>query len=667
MDPQLSDSQRETLRAFCDTIVPSIERQPDPEGFWGRKASDLGVDVAAADLIAQIPDETVRGGLMELLDVLASQGIAEAAKSQLSREQTIRNLQLASPDAAAGVGALAGMTCFLYYGAPDSQSGQNPNWKVFGYPGPSSRPPDVPKRIQPLAPADGATLEADVVVVGSGSGGAVIAGTVAKQGLKVIVVEAGGYFNESDFAQLELKAYQDMYWRGGPNPTADGNITLQAGTALGGGTVINWQNCLRTKPFVREQWAREFGLEGVDGPDYDRHLDTVLERISATDQASDWNGPHQRLKEGCEALGWNFRTIVRNASLESYAPEQAGYGGFGDQSGSKQSADKTWLLDAVENGADVLVRTRAQRVIVEGGRAAGVECVRIDPETQTPVGSVTVRAPRVVVACGSLESPALLLRSGIGGPAVGDYFRLHPAQAVLGIYSEDQQGWWGAPQTGLCDEFDDTGDGYGFLIEGAQYAPAIGASAVPWTGGEAHKTKMFDWKYGATIISLIRDRGHGRVTIDDSGEAVPWYSIEDELDLRNMRHALEAKIRLHHAAGAKSIVSLANGTPTWRYGDDLDAFIERARRMPMRAGGQRLFSAHQLGSCRMGNDPQTSVANPWGELHDTPGVWIGDGSAFPTATGTNPMVSIMALAHRTAEAIAGTTEREPAAASAAAS
>ena len=150
MEPQLSQSQREALRAFCDTIVPSIERQPDPEGFWARKASDLAVDQAAGDLILQIPDETVRGGLLQLLDVLASQGIAEEGKSQLSREQIIRNLQLASPDAAAGVGAIAGMTCFLHYGAPDPQSGQNPNWQVFNYPGPSSPPPQVEKPLHPL-------------------------------------------------------------------------------------------------------------------------------------------------------------------------------------------------------------------------------------------------------------------------------------------------------------------------------------------------------------------------------------------------------------------------------------------------------------------------------------------------------------------------------------
>jgi choline dehydrogenase-like flavoprotein len=651
---QLTDSQRDALRAFCDTIVPAIERDPDPDGFWGRKASDLGVDRAVEELILQIPDEVVRGGMLQLLDAVASQGIV-SAPSRLSREQLVRNLQLVSPDAAAGVAALAGMTCFLFYGAPDPRTGTNPSWATFGYPGPAGPPPQVPKPIEPLVPAEGATLVADACVVGSGSGGAVVAATLAKAGLKVIVLEAGGYHNESDFTGYELSAYQEMYWRGGPTPTADLNVTLQAGAGLGGGTVINWNNCLRTKPWVREEWARDHGLEGLDGADYDRHLDVVLKRIGATDRASDLNGPHQRMREGCEALGWSFRTIVRNASLDSYSPDTAGFAGFGDSTGSKQTADKTWLVDAVEDDADVVVRCRARRVLVEGGRAAGVEAVHTaDDGTER---EVTVRAPRVVVACGSLESPALLLRSGIGGPAVGDHLRLHPAHAVTGVYSEDQRAWWGAPQTGLCDQFVDTGEGHGFLVEGAQYAPGIGTSAVPWTGGEEHKAVVADWRYLATFIALIRDRGHGRVTIDAAGEPVPWYSVDDELDLRNLRHAVEAEIRLHHAAGAKAITPLATGAPTWRYGDDLEAFVARARRAPMRAGGQRLFSAHQMGTCRMGTDPSASVAGPWGELHDTPGVWIGDGSAFPTATGTNPMVSIMALAHRTAEAIVGATDR----------
>jgi choline dehydrogenase-like flavoprotein len=121
--------------------------------------------------------------------------------------------------------------------------------------------------------------------------------------------------------------------------------------------------------------------------------------------------------------------------------------------------------------------------------------------------------------------------------------------------------------------------------------------------------------------------------------------------VRNTHRALDALVRLHVAAGAHQVQALAGGMPTWRVGDDVDRFVERLRRVPLRAGGFRLFSAHQMGTCRMGRDPETSVAGPYGELHDTPGVWIGDGSAFPTSSGTNPMITIMALAHRTGEAI----------------
>jgi choline dehydrogenase-like flavoprotein len=646
----LTDTQRATLRLFCDTIVPRIDRQPDPHGFFARTATEIGVDQGVEQLIESL-DEELRAGLGQLLDALASQGL-ERMPSQLSREQVLHNMTLASPEAAAGIQALTGMTLFLNYGMPD-----NPNWKVFGYPGPTGPPPQAPKSLEPMVPDD--TLEADVVVIGSGSGGATIAGTLAKAGKKVVVLEASGYFTEQDFNQLELPAYQEMYWRGGPTPTADGNVSLQAGTALGGGTVINWTNCLRTYPWVREQWAQEHGLEGVDGPDYERQLDAVLDRIGATDELSDLNGPQERMKAGCEKLGWDFRKVVRNADPSKYSYETAGYLGFGDQSGSKLSADKTWLRDAADNDAQLIVRCKANRILTENGRAAGVEATytREDGEPR----AITVRAPTVVVACGSLESPALLLRSGIGGPATGDYLRLHPCAAVFGTYPTEQNAFLGAPHAGLSHEFENVQDGYGFLIEGAQYTAGLTGSAVPWTSAAEHKEMMTTVPNGASFIALTRDRGHGRVTIDANGEPVPWYDVTDELDQRHLRLGIEMLARLHQAAGAVQIASLAAGLPMWRYGDDLDAFVQRAQRVPLRAGGQRLFSAHQMGTCRMGTDPATSVADPWGELHDVKGVWIGDGSAFPTPTGTNPMVSIMALARRTAEAIAGSrVESRPA-------
>jgi choline dehydrogenase-like flavoprotein len=645
----LSEGQLQTLRLLCDTVVPSIERSPDPDGFWARRATDLGADLALAEALGELPPEEL-AGIGQLLNELDSQGFSRA--SARSREQILRTVSLVSREAAAGVDALIGGALFMTYGLPDPQTGQNPMWRRFGYPGPLSAPPQEPPLLEPLVPdSDQLALEADVVVVGSGAGGGVIAGTLASGGLDVMVLEAGGYFDLADFCQLELWAFQNLYYRGGPTPTADRNVSMQAGFAVGGGTTVNWTNCLRTRPWVREQWAQEFGLEGVDGPEFERHTDAVMERIGATDQCSDFNGPTLRMKEGAERLGWSFERVIRNADPATYTPESAGYLGFGDQTGCKQSTARTYLRDLAQAGGTIIARTTARRVLVEGGRAAGVEALYEDPENGRSA-AVTVRAPVVVVACGALESPALLLRSGIGGPAVGQNLHLHPCTALFAYYGEDQRSWWGAPHTGVVDEFANVEDGYGFLIETAQYTTGLGASALPFTDPRRHKQLVSQFARGATFIGLLRDRGGGRVTIDGDGNAVHQYALTDELDVRNTHRALDAQARLHEAAGALEIYSLAAGLPGWRRGEDLDAFIAHAQRKPLRAGGQKLFSAHQMSSCRMGADPDTSVADPWGELHDTPGVWIGDGSAMPSASGTNPMISIMALAHRTAEAIA---------------
>jgi choline dehydrogenase-like flavoprotein len=645
---KMNDVRRDVMRAICDTVCPSLERADDPDGFWARSGSDVGAPEALADAIAGLPPAQ-REGLEQLLDGLARMGFLAA--SRRSREQLLRNLQALGPDAAVGGAALMTLGLFLSYGMPDPQTGRNAFWETFGYPGPSGLPQAGPRALTPLVPeGDEAQLEADAVIVGTGAGGGVIAAALAQAGQRVLLLEMGGLFDESDFNQYELWAYQNLYWRGGPNPTADLNVSLYAGSSFGGGTTINWTNCLRTKPWVREQWAREHGLEGLDTADFDRHLDAVWERLGVNDRCSHLNGTQARMQAGAERLGWSFRTVSRNIDESCYTPETAGFIGFGDQTGAKQSTAKTYLADALAHGAEVIVRCFAERILVEGGRAAGVEGRYADPESGRSA-RVTVRAPRVVVACGALESPALLLRSGIGGPAVGCNLRLHPCTATFAQYDEDMRAWWGAPHAGLVDEFANAEDGYGFLIEATQYATGTAASALPFASGERHKELLQDFRYGATFIGLVRDHGGGRVTIDEAGQAMPWYSLSDPLDVLNTHRALDAQVRLHVAAGARQIRALAAGMPIWRTGDDVDAFVERLRRVPLRAGGFKLFAAHQMGTCRMGNDPQTSVANPYGELHDTPGVWIGDGSAFPTSSGTNPMITIMALAHRTGEAI----------------
>jgi choline dehydrogenase-like flavoprotein len=641
---ELSEVQQATLRAVCDTVVPALPRAEDPDGFWARRATDVGAEQALAATLQAMPEDQA-AGIAQLLDVLAQQGFNQM--SQLSREQLFTNLSLASNDAAVGVAALIGLTLMFTYALVDPSTGQNPFWRTFGYPGPISPAPAQPKTITPLVPSGDTTLEADAVVVGSGAGGGVIAAKLAGAGLKVVVLEMGGYFNESDFNQLELWAWQNLYWRGGPTPTADMNITLQAGSCLGGGTVVNWTNSLRTKDWVREQWAGEHGLEDVASDAFDRHLDAVWERLSVNADCSELNRPTQAMQRAAERLGWSFATVYRNWDASRHDPAMAGYMGFGDQSGAKQSTTKTYLQDAADAGAEVLVGCSARRVLVEAGRAAGVEATWTDRATGEQA-EVVVRAPHVVIAAGALESPGILLRSGIGGPAVGRYLRLHPCSATLGDYGEDMEAWWGAPHSGLINEFANLEAGYGFLIEGAQYTTGLGASAVPFTTAAEHKQAMHDFRYCGTMIGLIRDHGAGQVTLDEQGMATPWYAITDPLDLRMTALAVEQQVRAHVAAGARRVFVLAQALPVWRVGDDLETFIARVRRIPPRAGGLRMFAAHQMGSCRMGSDPQTSVANPWGELHDVRGVWIGDASAFPTPSGTNPMITIMALASRTA-------------------
>ncbi len=654
-----SDAQRATLAALCDTFIPALEPPADDRddryGFWRRAASHAmipeGVEVAL--LQAQLPDEQVVG-LRSLLDSLAESGIV-ATTPQEAREQIVHGVSDQSPEALAAISTLRGIAATLYYALPDLGTGRNPTWDAIGYPGPITPPPDRPRPLRIHRPSGAEeVIDADVCVVGSGAGGGVIAAELAAAGSSVCVLEMGGYHDDRDFDQLELSAYQRLYLNGGPFPTAEGQVGIVAGTGVGGGTVVNWTNCLRTHQWVREEWAREHGLEGLDGPEFDRHLDAVSERIGANADCSDYSGPHRRLEEACEKLGYDFRTIVRNADPERYDPASAAYMGFGDQSGSKLSTAKTFLLDAQRAGATIVSDCRAERILIEGGRAAGVEGAYADPEAANGARStrVVVRAPTVVVACGSIESPALLLRSGIGGPATGDYLRLHPTAAVTAYYDEPQDWCWGPPQAALSHEFADVGDGHGFLIEAAQSTTGLFAGAVPWRSGADHKRRMSDWARAAPLISLLRERGHGRVVIDADGNAVSQYPVVNELDVRDIRAGVERLVRIHEAAGATEIVGSARKAPDWKRGDDLEAFIADLNAQPIAPRDFLLFSAHQMGSCRMGTDPRTSVAGPRGELHDAPGVWIGDASAFPTASGTNPMLTIMALARRTAGEIA---------------
>ena len=639
------------LKAVVDTYVPAVQPPagaPGLGGFWARTASDRGIDVLGAGWIQTQLRDVDRDGLIQLLDLLGVIGFAKLPVQ--ARESLLRTMR-GTNDLARGFRGLAELAIGLFYGLPEPD-GTNPNWQVLGYPGPPaiSPPPDRP-RLQTLDPPAGDELElrADVCIIGSGAGGGVIAAVLADRGLDVVILEAGGHFEEHNFPVDEVEAYARMYWRGSWSLSDDGRVKIGAGHTLGGGTTVNWTNCVMPPEWVRAEWANEHGLDDVDTPKFDEHLAAVTTRISATPECSDPNGPNLRMEEGAAALGWSSVCALRNTDRSTYDPVTAGHMGFGDRSGSKQGALNTFLLDANQAGAKILVNTTAGRVTTSGGRATGVEGEMTVGDRRV---KVTVAAPTVVVAAGALETPAVLLRSEIGGPAVGKNLRLHPVVPVIGLYPDDQDAWWGAPHTRIIDEFASTDDDYGFLIEGLQYGPGYFSGSLPWYGGRRHKVVMSGIRRASSLIGLVRDRGGGTVTIDDEGTSVVSYPVDDPHDRMRLSQALHATAALHEAAGATGILDMTPGKMMlWRKGKSLDAFLAKSDTIPFHLPHRVIGSAHQMGSARMGTDRATSVADPQGRVHTTKGVWIGDTSAFPTASGVNPMVTCMALAHRTAHAI----------------
>ena len=643
MGIEFNTRQRKTLTAIVDTFVAAVPREDDPTGFYATKGSDVGADVAAEHyLVTHLPDDQL-AGLLQLIDTAALVGLKNQPQSV--REAIVANLAGISPESAVAIAALYQLSVLLAYSLPGPEGG-NPLWAGMGYPGVVQAPPQTPKTLDVITPSGETTLEADVVVVGSGSGGGVAAAVLAQAGKRVIIVEAGGYSNESDFVQLEPLAYQNLFLRGGFFPSADGMVSIAAGSTVGGGSTVNWSNSLLTPATVRASWAAD-GLTDVDTPAFDEHLQAVFDRINCNDKVATQNGPHQRLAEGAAKLGYSYRVAMLNIDPDRYDPNLIGWSGMGDQTGAKQGTMRTYLQDASDAGAKLLPNTRADRILTENGTAVGVEATYTDPQTQEN-SRVVVHAPSVVAAAGALETPGLLLRSGIGGPAVGAQLRLHPASLVTGIYDEPQDPWYGPAMAGIMNEFAEVNDCFGYIVECVQHLPGLFTTVVPWLSGAQHKELTRKYRYRADWVFIVKDRGAGTVTIDENGESLHWYPFTDELDRRHFREAAVTSIRMQEAAGAQQIFLAGQPFPPWNRGEDLEAFIDKVNQVPIGPGGTPVFSAHQMCSAKLGSDPQTSVAKPNGELHDTTGVWIADASGMPCCSGVNPMVSVMALARRTA-------------------
>jgi choline dehydrogenase-like flavoprotein len=427
---------------------------------------------------------------------------------------------------------------------------------------------------------------------------------------------------------------------------------LIAGGCLGGGTVVNYSTSFRSPDWLREEWASRYGLTAFATDEYTASMDAVYERLGVNVNHSRVSARERVLERGMRKLGWHAASMPRN--VQGCTQDAAcGFCGYGCQIGAKQSTLKTYLLDAYRRRARIVVNCTVDRVLIENGRAVGVRAtVR---QADMPAFTLIVRSRAVVAAAGAIGTPALLQRSAVPSRAVGKSLRLHPSTAVSGIFDEVLRPWEGTLQAVYSDEFADLdGHHFGPKIESAPLHPALLALVTPWRGPEQYSRLMRSLPNLSLTGILLRDSGAGQVTTKD-GTARVEYRLSRP-DLANLRKGIEAGVRILEAAGAKEIFTSQAAYVSYRPGQrgGVDAFMDEVDRNGYGPGQMAYVSFHQMGSCRMGNDPTTSVIGPDHEAHSVTGLFVADGSAFPSASGVNPMITIMAMAHRASRFIAAT-------------
>jgi long-chain-alcohol oxidase len=644
----LASRRRQALVDICDTFVPGADGRPS--------ASELGV----ADAFLALAEANLRAGEKNQLHALLSVWDTRGATllgggglrrfGALSHEERERVLlswcDSRLPRRRAAFQALRKAATSLAYILPGAD-GRNPTATAIGYPGPCGPVPDPPpKEIEPSTVDRDTSLDCDVCVVGSGAGGGTAAAVLAEAGLDVVVLEAGDYLDDGDFDGGELDGYSRLYLGAAALATTDQSVGLYAGACLGGGTVVNFSTSFRTTDAVRAEWAA-MGVEAVGSDDYTRSLDAVWDRLGVTSDHSRPSRREQLMERGLEALGWHVDHMPRN--VRGCDEAVCGYSPFGCRAGAKQSTTKTWLTDAWRRGTRILVRTRAERLVVEGGRARGVEARTGDGH------EVMVRARAVVVAAGAVHTPALLRRSGLENRNIGRHLRLHPVTGVAGVFDDEVRPWEGVMQAVYSDELADLHAGYGMKLESAPFHPSVLAMYAPWRGARQHAELMDRLPHIVPIGLLLRDSSEGRVGVDRTGEPVISYRLDD-FDVDHVRTGLDGAAQVLEAAGARSIFSAHKDWVSYEPGRGRRraGFLEAADRCGWRAGKCVFTSFHIMGSARMGGSPRDSACNPEGETWDVKGAYVCDGSTFPTASGVNPMITIEAIAHLNASRLART-------------
>jgi choline dehydrogenase-like flavoprotein len=490
------------------------------------------------------------------------------------------------------------------------------------------------------APLD---LSADVVIVGSGAGGAVVASQLARAGLAVVVVEEGDWVRPDEYGALTPTGTLRRCWREGGLSAAVGLgdtpfISVLQGKCVGGSSVLTGGVCFRIPDEVLHEWSHDLGLRSMTPEGVNAHFEAVEQVVHVETVPDTMRSRSTDLfVEGAARMGIPMKSMRRNTR----GCRGVSRCNFGCPHGAKLSVDVSYLPDACTHGALVVSDALVERVDVTSGVARGVRGRLLDAGGTRSV-RFEVRAKVVVVACGSLHTPLLLRASGVDSWHVGRHMTLHPGFRVGAIFDEVVEGWDGALQSVFSDHFASEG-----ITLVSVYPPASVLSAAFPGVAAHHRAHVHKMPNLAVFGGMIHDQGGGRVRRWLGREPFVTYRMDPQ-DRPRLLHAIEIVARMGFAAGAREIAMPIFGVDTLKSERELDELV--ASPPPM----QRVecTAYHPLGTAKMSVDPRAGVVRESGEAWQVANLFVADGSVLPTSIGVNSQLPIMGVAHKIAAGIA---------------
>jgi len=489
------------------------------------------------------------------------------------------------------------------------------------------------------------SLDADVVVVGSGTGGAVVAAVLAEAGRRVVIVEEGRHVPQQEYGRLSPSQQMRAMWRDAGLTFAVGvgdspMINVMMGKCVGGSSTLTGGVCFRTPGFILRTWREQRGLAEFSEEHLAPYFEEVEREINVVEVPAALRSRSTVLfNEGATKLGHPLKPMRRNTK----DCEGNSKCNFGCPTGAKRSVDLTYLPRAFAAGAQLWTHCLVQQVTNAGGRASGVEGRLLHGVTGEPLGRFVVKAPRVVLAAGGYHSPLIAMASGVGRASgqVGKNLTLHPGFRVMGRFDEPVEGWRGALQSMYSDAWEHEG----MTLTSLFVPPGVLAAMLPGIGPK-HADNAQLIRHLGIFGGMVHDDGGGVVRRGPGREPFVTYRMAAK-DKAIVPKLIRVMADIWFAAGAKEVTIPVLGTAPLT-ADQLRAFdLEHVKGRDLECSSQ-----HPLGTCRMGATKESSVVDANGEAWELPGLTIADGSVVPTSLGVNPQLTIMAMALRIARRVA---------------